>query len=323
MVPSLRSNAFHYVFQGRAVPFSGERFGECPVWRSDPGRWDPDRELFVQHQGQVARSRTETRDFSPEALRRVKDLGQLYLDRSDGPAPTDFARDLVLLTRSAVCAPCPARDCCPGLFLRSPLDVFSRDDQAVRACLATLTGAVLDVGCGPGPYEDLLAPRVRAGLLRYTGIDPDLALLQRVEARRGWGRYRHAHAESYTPDAPLDHVLVLRSWNHLQDPDLALARWHRALGPGGTLLVVDNGAYGLVRTRAQAARAEAGPAGFEHHRNDEAQDAHARIVRQGFVLLDRQDRAPGGSNQWRLWYRKDPGGTGVAEERSPDPGVGL
>jgi SAM-dependent methyltransferase len=305
------------------VGFPGTEPRDCPVWRSGPERWDPDRDVFVLHGQRVARAHSVTRDFPPEELGRLKALGQLYLDRSDGPAPTDFARDLRLLARSPVCDRCPARGHCPGLFQATEEDVFTRDDQPVRGLLGALTGSVLDVGCGHGPYEDLLAPRVLAGLLRYTGIDPDGALLASTRDRRGWGRYHHAHAEAFTPEAPLDHVLVLRSWNHLQDPDRALTLWHQALSPEGTLLVVDNGAYGLVRTRAQAALAEGGPAGFEHHRNDEAQEAHARIVRLGFTLLDRQDRRAGGSNQWRLWYRKGPRGTGVAVERSPDSSGGL
>jgi hypothetical protein len=61
-------------------------------------------------------------------------------------------------------------------------------------------------------------------------------------------------------------------------------------------------AFGLVRDKAQAARAETGGAAFEHYRNDDAGRADAVATKLGFTRLERRDIAPGTSNQWLLRY---------------------
>ena len=171
-----------------------------------------------------------------------------------------------------------------------------------------LRGDVVDVGCGEGPYGDLLEAAVRAGLIRYAGLDPDARRIAALRARWPWAELRVASAEDPT-DLHADHVLMLRSWNHLRNPVRAVETFARALRAGGSLLVVDNVAFGLVRGRAHAQRAEGGAAVFEHHRNDGAREAHAAIVRAApdLRLLERIDVSPATSNQWLLRYQK-PGG---------------
>jgi len=78
----------------------------------------------------------------------------------------------------------------------------------------------------------------------------------------------------------------------------------RTLRPGGTLTVVDNVAFGLVREPAQAARAENGGATLEHYRNDDSTRAHRVIASSGrFIPLEARAVRPGTSNQWLLRYR--------------------
>ncbi|MCA9710917.1 MAG: hypothetical protein KDK70_34065, partial [Myxococcales bacterium] len=102
---------------------------------------------------------------------------------------------------------------------------------------------------------------------------------------------------------PLDHLLVLRSWNHLPDPTAVLTRLAPRLRPGGSLLVVDNVAFGLARGPAQARRAERSSALREHHRNDDLDDARRAIERVPGLrtrCLAAQPVTPGRSNQWVL-----------------------
>jgi SAM-dependent methyltransferase len=102
-----------------------------------------------------------------------------------------------------------------------------------------------------------------------------------------------------------DHVLVLRSYNHLDDPARALDGAIGRLRPGGTLTVVDNVAFGLVRGRAHAARAEAAPENrLEHVRNDDAARAAKRLSGRPLRLLERRDVGRGTSNQWLLRYER-------------------
>ncbi len=318
-----RSNSFNYRFEGvlrmreSATSDAGDS-AACPL-RGPVGvtPWDRGRDLFVRSGPRIARYRADGRDFSDAEIEAIKHgAGQLYLDVSDKPAPDDFARDLRQLRRSAMCTGCPEAARCTGMFEPIEEDVFSRDDARVRALLAGLEGNVLDVGCGEGPYEDVLAPLARSGRIHYVGIDPDAARIAALRVRWPWAELSVAAAESFVAaaDQRFDHVLLLRSWNHLSDPALAVRRLLARLAPGGTLTVVDNVAFGLLRSRPQVERAEGSTAGFEHYRNDGAGDAHRVLASAGFEVLERREVRPDTSNQWLLRYRAPAGSLHAAAE---------
>lgn len=311
-----RANAFNYALErvvARGVAEEG-----CPL-RDRPGElgispWDRGRDLMVRHRGRVALYRAETRDFSDLELQATKlTRGQLYLDASPHKdAPDDFPRDLVPLDRAAVCSGCSHRDACTGLWEPVFEDRFTRDDAEVRTILAGLQGTVLDLGCGHAPYLDVLAPRARAGAIRYLGLDPDPEAIAALRERAPWASLHLGTANAFPPaevTGPLDHLLVLRSWNHLPDPVATLAALLPRLRPGGTLLIVDNTAFGLVRGRAHTQRAERSAAAREHHRNDDLADA-ARALTQVPQLRTRslltRAVAPGRSNQWVLHAEIEP-----------------
>jgi len=296
-----RSNSFNYVLEGTAeAPASG-----CLLRRDGVTPWDRGRHLFIAHNGKVARYRTQTRDFADVELLRIKhERGQVYFDASRKSAPDDFARDLVPLARSGLCEGCPERERCTGLYEPVFEDRFSRDDQRVRELLRGLSGRVLDVGCGEGPYDDVLGPLARAGTIDYAAIDPSAAAIERLARRRGWGTHHVATVEQL-PSLSLgtfDQVLVLRSWNHLPEPARAVAHLRAALAPGGTLLVVDNEAFGLARGAAHASVAQTSAAAFEHFRNDGAEAAAGHLAALGGALVERRDCLPSTSNQWLLRY---------------------
>jgi SAM-dependent methyltransferase len=256
--------------------------------------------------------RTATADFSDDEISATRDrLGQIYADVSTKLAPDDFARDLRKLQPSAEAASCPARAECAGCWEGVAADVFRRDDARVRAILAGLSGRVLDVGVGEGGYFDDLAARAAAGALQYVGVDPDEARLAVLAARFPAARLVAGVAEELPHDlGDFDHVLFLRSYNHLLDPARALARALARLRPGGSLLLVDNVAFGLVRSSAHAARAEAAPQNrLEHYRNDGAAEADAAVraaaarLDRALRLVERRDVAPATSNQWLLRYQ--------------------
>ncbi len=296
-----RSNSFNYVLETLVSTTADP--GRCPLRDDGEGvtPWDRGRTLFVRNGERIARYRCTSRDFSDVELEHAKlALGQVYFDVSRKPAPDDFARDLAKLRRSDLCTGCPERERCTGLFEPVLEDVFTPDDARVRGVLGALTGDVLDVGCGDGPYEDILASLATAGTIRYTGIDPDAARIGALRVRWPWARLEARDAESLGPDAAarFDHVLVLRSWNHVREPRRVLGSLASALRPGGTLTVVDNVAFGLARTRPQTARAERGPARFEHHRNDEAADLVRYALGLPFAVRERIEVGPSTSNQW-------------------------
>ena len=287
----------------------------CPVKQDGTTSYDRGRSLFLRLRDRMRLYETRTRDFADTELVAMKeDLGQLYVDVSSKLSPDDFARDLRKLDLLAECRACEARPHCTGCWAPMREDVFTRDDARVHGLLRSLRGDVLDVGAGEGRYLGSLADAAGRDQLRYEAIEPDAEAARTLAARHAWARFRVEKAEAAKlPPAAFDHVLVLRSYNHLVMPEQVFPKLFAALRPGGSLVVVDNIAFGLLRAREHAARAERGPAALEHARNDDAARAHAVITAacggaqaQGadLALVERVDIDRTTSNQWLLRYEK-------------------
>ena len=103
-----------------------------------------------------------------------------------------------------------------------------------------------------------------------------------------------------------DHILLLRSWNHLVDPALVIDRLLDALRLGGIVTIVDNVAFGLVRSHARAESAERSEAALEHYRNDGASQALERLAGLPVEVVEQVDVGPLTSNQWLLRLRRVP-----------------
>ncbi len=297
-----RSNSFNYTFEARVRPSPD---GSCPVLRIGVSPWDYGRHLFVANGDRVARFFADTRDFSDDQIAAIKhERGQVYVDvATDKAAPDDFATDLMQLQRSGLCDGCPQRSGCTGLFEPVKQAVFERDDDVIRGWLGELHGDVLDIGFGERRYDDVLSPLVQAGRINYVGIDPDENAVARTRETLPWAHVSQASLAQVAGDHRYDALLVLRSWNHLDDGPSAMRQLLGLAKPGATLIIVDNEAFGLARTRRQTERAHAGAPGFEHFRNDSADDVHALTAELDIELLDRHVVGPQTSNQWALRYR--------------------
>jgi len=297
-----RANSFNFVPEKDIARAPG---APCPVRTDGVTPYDRDRTLFVRLKDRMRLFRTKTRDFSDREIAHTKrETEQLYLDHSSKLFPDDFSKDLLKLVRSSECERCPEGHRCTGCYVPSPVEVFARDDARVLEILATLTGRVLDVGCGEARYLSALAPAIERGAVEYIGIDPDAERIARLAREVPKATFLAVAAEDLpTSIAGLDHVLVLRSFNHLRDPAATLGALATRLRPGGTMLVVDNVAFGLVRSREHASRAEGSSRGaFEHYRNAMSEDAIARLDGLGLVVLERRDIDRTASNQWLVRF---------------------
>lgn len=306
-------NAYDYVYQAmvRTDVLEPLTPAACPVRGEGITPWDRGRHVFVKNGPRLARYHAPGRDFSDIEMRETKnDLAQLYVDVSvaagggSKAAPDDFMKDLRKLKRADVCAECDDRARCTGLFEVQPPDeagrsVFEADEALVRAHVAALRGDVIDVGCGEMPYLAAVQAAV-AGGARWTGVDPDAARIAQLGSRLT-AELRVSDAESLADVAAFDHAVVLRSYAHLRDVSAALARIHAALRPGGTLLVVDDAPFALLRTPAQTRRAQSSGAALEHLRRDIARDAQPKIEAAGFVLDEVREVSPTSSTLW--WIR--------------------
>jgi len=121
-------------------------------------------------------------------------------------------------------------------------DVLRRR-ELVRAALGARPGdSVLDVGCGPGFYvTELLETVGREG--RVVGLDVSTDMLA-VAAKRA---DKHDNAEFHeadatslpVPDASFERVVCVQVLEYVRDVPTALSEMHRALRPGGRVLVWD------------------------------------------------------------------------------------
>lgn len=127
---------------------------------------------------------------------------------------------------------------------RSPFNPYWIELRWLRRATEQLStharGALLDVGCGERPYEELFAPRITS----YVGIEyPPVAdnlhpeiwgMLERI---RGivdvWGDGQRLPFKSRA----FDTVLALEMLEHVADPDACVAEMARVLRADGRLLL--------------------------------------------------------------------------------------
>jgi len=269
------------------------------------------RSLALEEEGcDTTWFQTDTCDFSEEELLFTRDgVEQVYLQLDEAALLTDFPSQLRKLLRVE---PALGRATSP-IFEVLEDDLFSRCEAPVRRILSSLSGAVLDVGCGQTRYGELFDEKLAGDEMSYVGVDPapgeavaDLARSGRIKL------HRRPIEDVQLERGVFDWVLVLRSHAHLHDLWGAYSRILGALKWGGRLLVVDNVAFGLVRKEQSRSVVEALPAGEarEHIRNHRLSEAAAFLQRFPLVELERHDVSRETANQWALLLQKCwPGGT--------------
>lgn len=241
---------------------------------------------------------------------------QLYRDASQTARLEDFASELRPLDQAPpLSLPWPGPGTAAGAQPRASLPVwslrssspFAKEEARLLELLGGLRGTVVDVGAGPVRYVAALTQAIADGLVAYVAVEPDLGHLQRSSEALATGQFVRGVGEQLPlADASADAVLMLRSWNHLRDPALAVAEAARVLRPRGLLVVVDNVVFGLVRDAAQLARAHAIPlqqTPFEHYRNHDAGEAWTLIATclgEAVELQELHGVEAGTSNQWLL-----------------------
>jgi SAM-dependent methyltransferase len=120
-------------------------------------------------------------------------------------------------------------------FFPGPLGVFvnpfylarSALHQAMRDCANTLSGRLLDVGCGSKPYRSLFK------VTEYVGLDIDSP----VARQRGVADvFYEGGVFPFEPES-FNAVLCNQVLEHVFNPDEFLAEIERVLKPGGKLLL--------------------------------------------------------------------------------------
>ncbi len=285
---------------------------DCPIRRGTRSVFDPERSLLVETEGIVRLFRTDSGDFSGDAIRATRlQTRQVYLDVAEKLYHDDFSNDLRKLELSSNCEDCPKLPECSGFWTPVETDVFATAEAELTEPLSEVEGEVLDVGAGSLRYGKIFGPRLDAGTMCYTALEPapseDLQCF--VEAHPA-SSLRVEEIEGATlEESAYDWILVLRSYNHFKYIAKAFASLERSLKPGGKLLVVDNVAWGVVldERKWSAIRRKTGPKRFEHYRNHDSEQALKMILsinRASLRLLQHHPVSKHGANQWWLLFEK-------------------
>lgn len=131
-------------------------------------------------------------------------------------------------------------------YLELAARVGRRDKERTWELMRIVAGqSVLDVGCGAGLDTVELAALVGSSG-RVTGVDHDPAMVAAADARvlaagvSGWVHHSVADATSLPfADASFDACRGERLFQHLPQPELALAEMVRVTRPGGWVVVMD------------------------------------------------------------------------------------
>jgi len=177
-------------------------------------------------------------------------------------------------------------------------EVFAKRDKIVAACGAKPGTVVADVGAGTGLFTRLLAKEVGPDGQVYA-VDIAPKFLEHVQKT-----CREAGLKNVTPvlcnqdsvDLPansVDLVFVCDTYHHFEFPQRTLASIHRALKPGGRLVVVDfvripgtssDWVLGHVRAGQDVVEKEIAAAGFE--KADETKG----LLKENYLVVFRKSR---------------------------------
>ncbi|MFI5360696.1 MAG: radical SAM protein [Elusimicrobiota bacterium] len=282
-----RSNSFVFRRTGRPLPLPSGA-GDCP------GRDAGARRIFIAGGGRMSAYFTPTVDFSDAAIDRVRGLGQIYSSKYGRSKGIDYGRDLIKNRVSSICSTCEKGNSCSRIYEPTTERAFASLESSLEELVRRIRGDVLDVGCGSVRFGDIIEDRVRAGKMTYVGIDPELST---ASVRRGMVLRRCDLENFETRDASFDHILLLRSYNHLRLPSVLFPKLRRMLKPRGRLTVVDGGAFGLVLTREPE---EAALGAFQHFRNHTSGQARELLESFGFRAFREIPITAEGGSEWLL-----------------------
>ncbi|HEY8775537.1 MAG TPA: methyltransferase domain-containing protein [Gaiellaceae bacterium] len=127
--------------------------------------------------------------------------------------------------------------------------IWPKEAEVLRRQGLPVDARVLEVGCGPGFVTERLLRLVSEGSVTAIDNDPEMVTL----ARRRLGGFDPVEVleasvlESGFEDATFDAATARLVFQHLPDPEAALAELHRVLRPGARLFITDgDGGWGLL-----------------------------------------------------------------------------
>jgi SAM-dependent methyltransferase len=301
-----RANSFNYVRTSTVVPWT-KTAAECTAYQATGapahGHTGALRHVWLIEDDHLVLHSTDTGDFDAAEITRVKDeWSHLFLDRQAPGVLDDFSEGMRRVLPDATCDPCVHRTQCGRRYRVVEGAPFAREEAWIASYIAGLHGRVLDVGCGEQLYRSELAPLLRAGTVQYIGLDPDEPSLTRIRESLPEGRFQLGDIESFRGEpASYDHILCLRSLNHVVDLDEAMARMAALLKPGGQLLIVETTPFAMLRRPEQVTAADRAPrAGHQHFRNVTSEEVLPYARRRSLLVVEHYPASLATTNEWIL-----------------------
>jgi len=297
-----RANSFNFVRSTTSVAWTATA-ATCSAHAAAVAGCDPSRQLWLVEGEQLVLHATDTGDFDAAEIARVKDdFSHLFIDCAPAGVLDDITQGMRRVLPDPICATCVNRTRCGRRYHVVDGPPFAREEAWIGDYVARLRGRVLDVGCGEQLYRDQIGPLIRSGDIRYTGLDPDESSLAQLRRAFPEGRFALGGIEDFHGEpASYDHVLCLRSLNHVFDVDEALARMAEVLVPGGSLLIVECTPFAMLRRPEQVAAADRLPrAGHQHFRNVASEEILPLVRRRALRVLHHDPASLQTTNEWIL-----------------------
>ncbi|HUU00769.1 MAG TPA: radical SAM protein [Myxococcota bacterium] len=295
------SNSFNMKPSSPPLPFS---LRCCPIRSGSMPPPDPVRGLAVYLGDERARFyHATTRDFSDLTIRHaIRDLGQVYQDKSDKLLSNDLGSDLDRLALAGICPECSLRALCGGIFEPTKEPSFERAKEILGGVLGKLRGTLLDIGCGRSPYLNAMHAAIDEHALSYLGIDPDV---ENKEYRASVSFERTTFDDFHRNGPPFDTVCALRSLNHLPSVNTAISKMAALTVPGGRVILAEDEVFSVVR-KARVTQQVESQTGlpFEHLTNLQLEEVKKLCEGCGLVTEQQFSTDDTKSTLWLLVCRK-------------------
>ncbi|HUI96290.1 MAG TPA: class I SAM-dependent methyltransferase [Xanthobacteraceae bacterium] len=173
-------------------------------------------------------------------------------------------------------------------------DAWQQPDKVLDALPLASNALVADLGAGTGYFSVRIAKRVPQGKVYAVDIEPDM--LRYLEERKHQERLHvlqpvQASADAANLPEPVDLVLVVDTYHHIDNRTAYFAKLGQSLRPNGRLAIIDfkvdapEGPPPEFRMPAEKVTAEIEAAGYR------LVATHAFLPRQYFLVFQRKGPA--------------------------------
>lgn len=248
--------------------------------KTDPLRW-----IAVRNKERMQYYRTDEAQTDNTELSRVKyECEQVYLNTGSPECGACFPKHLKKLSLTQKCRDCENKYVCPGIYEEAQGDVFVELRKTIDNALEVISGRVLEIGYGKGPYFKKILDGMKEGRISgYVGIDPELHALEKPNERDDMLFVKTSLEDFQWNGEQFDTIVLLRSYHHLRDLKYCVEKISSMLREGGRLVISEDYKHAELKDDSQD-QLEQNAGSFEHFRNHDSGEAIIVFSRHGFTV---------------------------------------